>query len=53
MIEQSKSKVMNHFAIHTCTCGYSTWSAKWMEKHMKYVHDENGVFSFEEGLITD
>lgn len=37
---------MNHFSIHTCTCGYSTYSPKWLKKHMIKEHNDNGVFSF-------
>lgn len=37
---------MNHFSLDICMCGYSTYSHKWMKKHMSKKHDENGVFSF-------
>lgn len=39
--------LISHSTIHTCFCGYSTWSQKWMKKHMENVHKENGIWAFE------
>lgn len=40
----------NHFTIEVCTCGYSTYSKKWMQKHLRNKHNENGVFSFSQEI---
>lgn len=41
---RSIGKGTNHSSIEVCTCGYSTYSAKWMRKHMLKEHNDNGVF---------
>jgi len=33
-----------HSSIEVCPCGYSTYSKKWMKKHMIKKHNDNGIF---------
>lgn len=37
---------MNHPSLEICTCGYSTYSKKWMKKHLVKEHNESTLFNY-------
>jgi len=37
---------MRHNSIELCTCGYSTYSKKWMRKHLLKEHNDNQLFKY-------
>ena len=37
---------MNHSNIELCTCGYYTYSKKWMRKHLLKEHNDNVLFRY-------
>jgi len=51
---RGRNTVMNHNSIELCTCGYSTYSKKWMKTHLLKEHNDNKLFNYvtlEQGVM--